>query len=235
MLLSKLYHTPVRDERVIIGEYRVDIEADKIAEKKLTRIFPGLNVLTTVEGKKIIPIQELFRIEDQVRKEKQNRYTDGFNEGYKKGLDVGHQEAQKVIDNFATVTKDAIKQRDILYDEAHRKILELVLEISKKVSFDAGRIDPEITASIISGAIEKLVDKTKIKVKVHPDHLPIMEQQIDRFKGDSTAIKEIVIEPDKRVRYGGCFIETPIGDIDARIESQMEIIAKALDTDEDVS
>ncbi|MCX6826903.1 MAG: FliH/SctL family protein, partial [candidate division Zixibacteria bacterium] len=75
---------------------------------------------------------------------------------------------------------------------------------------------------------KKLVDKSKIKVKVNPDQLPLMEQQIEHFKGSSTAIKEIIIEPDARVRHCGCFIETPTGDVDARVESQMEIVAETL-------
>ena len=124
--------------------------------------------------------------------------------------------------------KDAVRQREVLYEEAHSRILDLVTKISRKVTFEAARIDPEITAQIISGTIKRLVDKSRIKVKVHPDHLPLLEQQIDHFRGDSTAIKELTIEADSRVRYGGCFIETPTGDIDARVESQIEIIAEAL-------
>jgi len=84
--------------------------------------------------------------------------------------------------------------------------------------------DTEINDGIITGVIDKIIDKTKIKVKVHPEHYPSIDQQIDRFKGDSTAIKDITIEPDTRVRQGGCYIETPTGDIDARVESQMDII-----------
>jgi flagellar biosynthesis/type III secretory pathway protein FliH len=30
------------------------------------------------------------------------------------------------------------------------------------------------------------------------------------------------------VKYGGCFIETPTGDIDARLESQFEVISDAV-------
>jgi flagellar assembly protein FliH len=226
-----LYHTPVADEKVIIGEYRVDIEADAATEKRLSRVFLGLNVLTTIEGKKLVPIQELIKIEKQMIEEKEASSRKGFEDGYQKGLNEGQRGAQKVIDNFASLIKDSIDQREVLYEEARRKILELIVQISKKVTFDAARVDPEITVSIISGTIDKLVDKSKIKVKVHPDHLPLIEQQIDRFKGDSTAIKQITIEPDRRVRYGGCFIETPTGDVDARVESQMEIIAEALGDD----
>ena len=226
--MSKLLHVPVRDEKVVIGEYRADIEADRLAEKKLATVYLGINVITTIEGRKMIPIQELLKIDKQLIKERQQAYNQGFTDGHKKGLDIGHQEARKVIDNFAGLIKDAVSQREVLYEEAHRKILELVLKIARKVTFGAAQIDPDVTAKIISGTIEKLVDKSRIKVKVRPEHLPMIEQQIENFMGESTAVKEISIEPDARVRYGGCFIETPTGDVDARVDSQLDIISEEI-------
>lgn len=233
MSSSKLYRTEVDNDKVIIGEYRADIEADHSAEKRIGEIFLDVNVLTTIEGKKQVPIRELLKVEQQMIREKEQASKTGYDDGYKKGLEKGHLEAQKVIDNFASLIKDAIGQREVLYNEARSKVVELVVKVSKKVTCDAARIDPEITAGIISSTIDKLVDKSEIRIKVHPDHLSIIEQQIDRFKGDSTAVKEIIIEPDRRVRYGGCFIETPTGDIDARVESQLEIIAGAITGNEE--
>jgi flagellar assembly protein FliH len=231
MSSSKVIESCISGDKVIIGEYRADLEADRAAEERIKSQFLGINILTTIEGKKLIPVQELVKIEEQIQGEKSEVEQRGYKKGYEEGLSRGHEEAQKVIENFASLLKDADRQRQVLFDEAHRKILELVIQIAKKVTYNAARLDPDITASIIAGTIAKLVEKSKIKVKVNPDHLPHIEQQIDRFKGDSTAIKDIAIEPDSRVRYGGCFIETPTGDIDARIESQMEIVGKALDID----
>lgn len=233
--MSKLLQCAVTDERVIIGEYRADIEADCIAEKKLASRFPDILVTTSIEGRKLIPIQEIFKIEERMRRDAEQQRQKGFEESYKNGLSEGQKEARKVVANFSSLITDAVRQRELLYEDARRKILELVLQIARKVTFDAARIDPDITAEIIAGTIKKLTDKTRIKVKVHPDHLPHIEQQLDRFKGDSTAIKDIVIEADNRVRYGGCFIETPTGDIDARADSQIEIITEAMNEVEGAS
>lgn len=226
--MSKLLHCAVTEERVIIGEYRADIEADRMAEKQLASRFPDVQVTTSLEGRKLIPIQEIFKIEERMRRDTELQRQKGYEEGYNKGISEGQKDARKVVANFSGLITDAVKQREILYEDARRKILELVLQIARKVTFDAARIEPEITAEIIAGAIKRLTDKSKIKVKVHPDHLPHIEQELDRFRGDSTAVKELVIEADSRVRYGGCFIETPTGDVDARIDSQLDIIAEAL-------
>ncbi|SYZ73594.1 hypothetical protein TRIP_C30031 [Candidatus Zixiibacteriota bacterium] len=226
--MSKLLHRPILTDKVIIGEYRSDLEADRLAESRLAAKFADINVITSIEGRKLIPIQEIIKIESRLENEKNSEYQRGYDEGMTHGIARGHAEAQKVIDNFAGAIKDAIKQREVLYNDARAKILQLVISIARKVTFDSARLDPEVTAGIIDGTIRKLVDKSRIKVKVHPDHLPLIEQQIERFKGDSTAIKDIAIEPDARVRNGGCFIETPTGDVDARVDSQLEIIGEAL-------
>lgn len=226
--MSKLLQCAVTEERVIIGEYRADIEADRMAEKQLASRFPDVQVTTSLEGRKLIPIQEIFKIEERMRRDTELQRQKGYEEGYNKGISEGQKEARKVVANFSGLITDAVKQREILYEDARRKILELVLQIARKVTFDAARIEPDITAEIIAGTIKKLTDKSKIKVKVHPDHLPHIEQQLDRFRGDSTAVKELVIEADSRVLCGGCFIETPTGDVDARIDSQLDIIAEAL-------
>ncbi len=235
--MSKLLGNPNMGSKVIIGEYRSDIETDRQIEKRLPSVFMDINVLTTTEGKKLVPVQELLKIEKQLQLEKEETsdkaYKKGFEEGQSQGLDAGNREAQKVVQNFTTLVTSIVAQREKIYDEANRSVLELIMAIARKVTFNAVMIDEEITAKIIKGTIDGLIDKTRIKIKVNPQHLPLLESQLDRFKGDTTAIKEITIEPDNRVKYGGCFIETPSGDIDARVELQMEIISDALTPDEE--
>ena len=140
---------------------------------------------------------------------------------------------REVLSQFEAAIKDAIDQRAAMLEEARQGILDLVLLISRKVTFDAVEADPELTLKMIDGVINSLLDRSRLKIKVNPDHLPIVEQNIDNFLKGSATIKEIKIEADPRVRHGGCFIETPTGDIDARLESQFEVVEGAILTDEE--
>jgi flagellar assembly protein FliH len=143
-------------------------------------------------------------------------------------LEKGLDEARKVLKQFEKAVEDAVAQRIELLEEAKQKILEMVIQISRKVTFDALQIDPETTMAMIEGVINQLVDRSRLRIKVHPTHLPQMEQSMNRFLSSSTSIKELTFEADPRVRIGGCFIETPTGDIDARITSQFDVIEDAL-------
>jgi flagellar assembly protein FliH len=235
--LSKVIHHSEPVSTVYIGEKHLDFEKDALAEQKLISLFPLVSVVTDADGAKLIPIQEILLVariyEEQLHKTRQEGYDEGHRAGLNQGRSEGETQTRQVLRQFEQAIQDAVGQREELLKEAKQRILELVIQISRKVTFDAISVDPEVTLSMISGVIDTLVDRTRLKIKVNPRHQPIVEQNIERFLQESPTLKEVSIEPDPRVRYGGCFIETPTGDIDARLESQLEVIEETLLTDVD--
>lgn len=230
--MSNIRSLPLSGRRVLIGEYAVDHEAEIKAEELLMQSHPDLMIISTPEGKRQIPLQDILLLQQQFQKEiaatEESAFERGRRTGYEAGLEKGREEARKVVASLSGMLTDLTGQRHKLLSEAKENILNLVLKISERLTFTAATLDPEITRSIITGAIDQLLNKAKIKVKVHPDHLAALEQYIDQFRGSDTAIKEFHIEPDPRVRIGGCFLETPVGDIDARLESMYEIIKQSI-------
>ena len=237
--MSRIIRHVTKASTVLIGERNHDVEAEGRAERTLGTLFPAVAVLTAPDGSKLIPIEEIFKVEEVYRSEIQKAhhagFADGKRQGYEKGLHEGKEEARKVVASLNQAVSDAVTQREEMLQESRQKILDLVLLISRRVTFDAVDIDREATVGIIAGVIDQLVDRSRLKIKVHPDHLPIVEQHLDSFLPDNSTIKELVIEADPRVKIGGCFIETPSGDIDARLESQFEVIEGALRSAEDDS
>jgi flagellar assembly protein FliH len=235
--LSNVRSLQLSGNKILIGEYTVDDKAEQQAEQFLTSTHPELMIITTPDGKRQIPLQDILILEQRFQQEKvsveQEAFERGKKAGYETGLNEGRIEAKKVVASLSGLLTDLTSQRHQLLSEAREEIFNLVLKISKRLTFSAAALDPGITRSIIFGAIDQLLDKTKIKVKVHPDHLPELEQHIDRFRGEDTAIKEFAIESDPRIKVGGCFIETPAGDIDARLDSMYEVIRQSILEGED--
>ena len=235
--MSKILRHLTSAPSVLIGNRDYDPATEIKAEDRLRKLFPLVAVQTAPDGSKQIPIEEVYKIDEIHQRARDEAYRKGLEtgdrDGYERGKQEGLDEARRVIRQFDQAVHDAVAQREVLLEEARHKILDLVLQISRKVTFDAVQLDPELTAAIISKVIDQLVDKSKIKIKVHPDHLPTVEQNLDRFLTDSVAIKELSIEADPRVRVGGCFIETPSGDIDARLSSQFDVIEQVIRSGED--
>ena len=234
-ILRQITHAPT----VLIGERRHDPDIESEAESRLGDLFPVVAVETAIDGSKQIPIAEVFKIEEIHRREKDEAYKTGHDTGYENGYEEGKteglKEARKVLDQFDRAIKEVVEQRAAILEEARHKVLDLIVKISRKVTFDTIEIDQEATAEMISRVINQLIDKSRIKVKVNPDHLPLVEQSMDKFLSASSSIKELSVEPDPRVKYGGCFIETPTGDVDARVESQFEVIDGVIRATEDES
>ncbi len=240
MSLSNIKRLAVAEAPVQIGRHIIDRAAEEKAEMELKAEYPDLEVYTNPDGGKQVPLRHFVVHEKRFQAEKANVFTQRYDEGYQAGYDAGYKagyekgkgdgqtDSRQTVAAFAGILKDVRGQRQSILDDARDKILEMILKISQKITYTAALVDPEVTASIINGTIDQLLDKTRLIIKVHPDHLAELEQHIDRFKGQNTTIKEFRIEADPRVRIGGCFIETPAGDIDARLESMYDVLRDAI-------
>lgn len=235
MSLSSIIRQARVASSVFIGERQLDAEAEIAAERKLGRLFPKVEYLIMPTGSKLISILEVDRFAEVLETEREAARRSGYEEGRKAGNEAGLAEARRVMQQFEHSIADAIRSRETMLEEAKQKILELVVRISRKVTCDAIDIDREKTAAVIAGIINQLTDRSRLKILVHPEFLPIVEQNMSRYLTGAAMIKELVIEADPRVRLGGCFIQTPAGDIDARLESQFEIIESAIMADEAVT
>ncbi|MDD4050688.1 MAG: FliH/SctL family protein [candidate division Zixibacteria bacterium] len=236
--MSNICSLPLAETTVTVGGYNVDYNSERQAVLLAKETYPELTIASTPNGGRQIPLQQLLDLDRRFQAALTATHQQGLEEGRQAGQAAGLQEGQKqareVVAALSGMVSNLTAQRETLLREAKDSILEMVVKISRKLTFSAAAVDPEITAAIIAGAIDHLLDKSSIKIKVHPGHLQAVERHLDRFRGRNTAIKEISLEADPRVRAGGCLLETPFGDIDARLESMHEIISNALVADEDV-
>lgn len=237
--MSRLIRHTAPAQRILIGDRRFDAIAEGNAEKRLGALFPLVTVMTQPDGSKGIPIDEIFKIETEhkarLKQSHQEGYDLGYQAGHETGLAEGLTEAREVTKQLTQAVQDVVAQREGILEEAKQNVLDIIIQIARKVTLDTIKLDHDMMAQMVARVIDQLVDKSYIKINVNPDHLPIVEQYLDKFLSDSSNIKDISFRADPRVRYGGCFIETPSGDIDARLSSQFEVVEQTLREGEDSS
>jgi flagellar biosynthesis/type III secretory pathway protein FliH len=66
-------------------------------------------------------------------------------------------------------------------------------------------------------------------IRVNPADYDTMISNIDVLR-EETRLKDVTVEPSASVSPGGCTIETPSGEVDARIEEQIKEIGDAITT-----
>ena len=217
---------------ILVGGSQVDLQAERRAETQAAEKYPQLSITVAPDGIRRMPLRQLLLLEQDFDRAGQSAYERGKQEGhqagYAQGMAAGQREARDVVASLSPMVADITAQREAILVGAKDHVLQLALKIAEKLTFGAAAINPGITFSIIEGVIRQLTDKSHITVKVHPDHLPVLKEQIEKFGSRDNGVKDLRLEADPRVRHGGCFIETPAGDIDARLDSMYEVLRQAL-------
>lgn len=179
------------------------------------------------EAKRVLA--EAHRQADQMRQ-------DAVRKGYEEGLQLGREEGvrlyQQAIDSLRNEVQkliDAIlTERQRLWEQMEPQVIEMVLEIARKVLREEIQARREATLSLIKHALRRVADTEHVRIRVHPDDLQIAREHREDFLAVCDGIRQIEIVDDQRVGGGGCIIETPSGTIDASLRTQMQSVERAL-------
>jgi flagellar assembly protein FliH len=117
-------------------------------------------------------------------------------------------------------------------EELERRAVELGMALAAKVLAGALEAEPERVVDAVQGALRGIVERERITVLVHPDDLELVRESMDSVAAALGGIEHCVVEAERRVARGGCIVRTPVGDIDARVDTKLErareVIASAL-------
>ena len=93
-------------------------------------------------------------------------------------------------------------------------------------------VEPERVLDSVQGALRGIVERERVIIMVNPEDLEIVKGAAEELKATLGGIEHCVIEAERRVGRGGCIVRTPVGDVDARVETKLEraseVVAAAL-------
>ena len=116
--------------------------------------------------------------------------------------------------------------------ELERRAVELGLRLASKVVGGALSVKPELVIESVTGVLRGIVERDRVTVLVNPDDLEIVREAMDGLKASLGGMDHCVVEAERRVGRGGCLVRTPVGDIDASVETKLErageVVAAAL-------
>lgn len=231
MIIKKKHKKPAPgiDEQVVIQEENI-IESEP--EEKDIDLFDldNIDFKQRQERRKGDRRRGFRRIDDRnlisrAREEANAIKEAAAKEGYQKGL-------EEVKDDIEHV-KDAIEvffnAKQEVYDSIAPDILEIGLDIAKKIIKREMSEDPQILLDNIKDIMKGLSkEETKITLTVNPTQAAILKQNVPEVMQTVGLEAKIVIIPDETVMEGGCVLTTTNGVIDATIESQLAIISEVL-------
>ena len=139
-------------------------------------------------------------------------------EGYKAGL----EEARNDILDFVSEKKE-------VFEYIAPDILEIAVDIARKIIKKEIEQDPEAIISMILEVMENLSkEETKITIKVNPMEADLVREELPKALTAKGTEARITVVSDDSVSSGGCIFVTNNGIIDAGLETQIEILKEAL-------
>ena len=151
-------------------------------------------------------------------------------QGHLEGVKAGTAEAQqKYSSSIATLEREVA----LLGDALHKGIDGLT-EIGAEVVFEAvvkiiGRsyIDGSGVTDVVKQVIRQAKDKSRLLIRVNPaDYRDLTTEREQLAEGLN--VQHIEFAADDRVELGGCLMETPSGNLDGRLEVQLQQLRDTL-------
>ena len=166
------------------------------------------------------------------QKQLQQYYEKGYSDGQKAASEKLEKEyTDKLAKKFEYVTEivSDFNKTVAEYDKSFEKIIiNIALIIAEKI-VQREILQGPIIDTVLKDSLKRVIGSNKILVRLHPSDLEIINQDSGNLFIDD-AFSKIKFESDEKIERGGCFIETEIGNVDARISSQFNEMKKQFES-----
>ncbi|MBK7980590.1 MAG: hypothetical protein IPK06_11475 [Ignavibacteriae bacterium] len=174
---------------------------------------------------------EKEKIENSHKIELENEYQKGFEQGRLKAAEELNEKQSKELieqaEEFYKILKSFEDNQKFYENNFHKTVIMVSNKIAEKI-LRKELEQKSIINEMLEQNLSKIIGANEITIKLNPSEFKIVEKTSKEFLS-SIGISKIRFETSDSISKGGCLIETEIGNLDARIESQLNEITKALE------
>lgn len=149
-----------------------------------------------------------------------------FEEGYRKGL----EQSLNDINDFKTKIHEFMGAPKEVFEYIAPDILQISVEVAKRVIKREVETDPQILIDTIIDVLKTVSrSEPKINIRVNPQAVTFLKDTLPGITYQYGIDAKINIISDPSIGEGGCVFQTNNGIVDASVDTQVEIIKKALE------
>lgn len=199
---------------------QIDKEIIEEAEKNAEEIIKKARA----EAKKLIEETKLYSQSAFSQAER-----DGMVQGKEKGFEAGREEMANLIKEAKNVLEQSKRERELVIRSIEPEIAKLSIRIAEKIIQTQVEINQDIVINMIRAALDKVKQRDEVVIKVNQEDYDYVREKKDVFACMVEGLKSMEILVDPGVERGGCIIETNLGNVDARISTQIQTVQLAFE------
>ncbi len=162
------------------------------------------------------------------RKEIQEACDKAFSEGLREGINQEKNKLSMAMESVAKLIKDLKISKNEFLKNSEKDIIDLIFLIAEKVVHREVSTNKDIIMHVLRDTVKNINDREGVKIRLNPkDYNYIMELWPD-FLDKFCDMENTLIEEDEEIGQGGAVVETHSGEIDARLDHQLDKIKETL-------
>lgn len=170
--------------------------------------------------------EAMSRAEEIRRQAREAGRQEGMSEGVKTGLTSGAEMAQAEVGRLRSIAEDAVRSRLAILEASEGELVTLALEVARTILGQEIHQNPETVRLVVERAMAQAKGAGVMRLHVCPADEPLVRKHWPSGQSDAQGRTWDVVG-DEQVTAGGCLIEMPGGNVDARMETQLSRIREA--------
>jgi flagellar assembly protein FliH len=162
--------------------------------------------------------------EEKLRVTQTEVHAQGYAEGHEAGTRAEEEKLRSAVDAVSKALQEIVRLKKEVMEASEKQVLCLAFSIAEKILHGEAAVNRDAVASVLRAAMKGILDKEGLKIRLSPmdyHHLThVNPGAIRHLEG----LRNVTLEEDGTIGPGGVIIETLFGEVDARIDHQLEEI-----------
>ena len=208
------------------------LESDFVHDLEQQRSRGDSKTLQDQEGVGEMFSDAMQQMKDQAAQIQEEAREQGYQEGHEKGYQEGAQEVRERFTSSLAMLQSLVDElsqgREKMYPLLEREMVDMVASLAKKVMRAELESKADGIREIVRMAIESVLDRETLAVKVHPDdhkNLQDFGQELIQLFHD---IKNVSFEAHASVTPGHCVVVSNFGTVEAGLDHLDQQIERIL-------
>jgi flagellar biosynthesis/type III secretory pathway protein FliH len=140
---------------------------------------------------------------------------------------ASRQGKEEGLKRWNEILATATARADELVRSNEPGLIKLAVRMAEKIIGDHLRADPATLVGIVAEAMKSAGRQRSLTIQVHPDAAEMLRGRVEELRARVPSAREIWVEENVAVPPGGCIVQSEIGSIDAKLETQLRCLETA--------
>lgn len=174
------------------------------------------------EAKRIIS-----KAREEAEKEAKRQQEEAWQKGYAEGSEAAKTQYEALLTEAEEVKRRSIDERSNMLAGMEKDILELVINVARKVVAAELTVNREIVLQLLRDALNDCSSKESAAIKVSPEDYDVLNENMEEIMSIAGTSDGIEIKKDVSMKKGDIIVDTKLGGINAGIQTKLDKIEES--------